>query len=641
MEHGPESHDEDGSTEGPGSAEPTVATGVMSERVRIIGAATAADITSELPVVPSDRNQVTPDPVDVDHIDSEPVDAEPSTALPHWTEPPTGQVPAVLARDDEAAADTAVAPPTWREDDADWTADEEMFDASMLGDDEAALGALDESAEADEDLRPWEFDLDDLEEDFTTDNTGEDLSVGEGHDGSASSRSDSVGLKSSNNADGRTGSTDDTAPTDSLAPMAGEGVDEEAEGARDDQDDPAADLLATSTSARPTGTRRSGRLRRGRLGAGSTSLAESDTDTVHGDADTPDVGRTLGGGGGGDGGVGGGGNEAKESSEAMYDEPVGRLSRWSRKGSDRPLRASSNYVPDSTGGGPPLLDPVPSSPEGARATEPVGSTGLRIGTGVAVAVIALVAFKLGTVPSLILCLIVVTCAAGEGFAVLRKAGYHPATLLGLVGTISLMVGAYAKGVEALPLILVLIASFTLLWYLFGVERGSPVAGTAATLFIIGWVATFGSYAGLLLSPSTFPDRHGIAFLLGAIVATVANDVGALVVGRWIGTHPLYPSVSPNKTWEGLAGGALTTILVSTVVVGAIHPWSPSNAALLGVVVAVVAPLGDLCESMLKRDLRMKDMGTLLPGHGGVLDRVDALLFVLPATYYLVRALNIG
>jgi phosphatidate cytidylyltransferase len=258
-----------------------------------------------------------------------------------------------------------------------------------------------------------------------------------------------------------------------------------------------------------------------------------------------------------------------------------------------------------------------------------------------VAVVALLAFKLGTVTSLVLTTVVVTFAAGECFGVFRRAGYHTATLLGLVGTISLMVGAYTKGIAALPLVLVLITVFTLVWYLLGIERGSAVAGTAATLLTIGWVSLLGSYAGLLLSPSSFPNRHGIAFLLGAIIATVANDVGALVIGGWLGSRPLAPNISPNKTWEGLFGGAVFSILASTVVVGSIHPWSASNAALLGVVVAVVAPIGDLCESLLKRDLRLKDMGTLLPGHGGVLDRVDALLFVLPATYYLVRALNIA
>jgi phosphatidate cytidylyltransferase len=296
-----------------------------------------------------------------------------------------------------------------------------------------------------------------------------------------------------------------------------------------------------------------------------------------------------------------------------------------------------------TGGGP----PAPRRPrrplgEGAPARgEPAGGLALRIGTGIAVAVVALIAFKLGTVASVVLAAVVVTFAAGECFGVLRRAGYHPATLLGLVGTISLMVGAYAKGVAALPLILALITVFTLLWYVFGIEQGSPVAGSAATLFTIGWVSLLGSFAGLLLAPSLFPNRHGIAFLVGAVIATVANDVGALVVGRWIGRRPLAPRISPNKTWEGVFGGAAFSIVISAVIVGNIHPWTTGRAALLGLVVAVVAPLGDLCESLLKRDLRLKDMGRLLPGHGGVLDRVDALLFVLPATYYLVRALNIA
>ncbi len=135
---------------------------------------------------------------------------------------------------------------------------------------------------------------------------------------------------------------------------------------------------------------------------------------------------------------------------------------------------------------PAAIRPAPDAGAGPTSRSG-GSTGLRIGTGVAVAVVALLAFKIGTVTALILCLLVVTFAAGEAFAVLKRAGWRPATLLGLVGTISLMVGAYNKGIAALPLILVLITAFTLLWYLFGVERGSAVAGTASTLLVVGWV----------------------------------------------------------------------------------------------------------------------------------------------------------
>lgn len=122
---------------------------------------------------------------------------------------------------------------------------------------------------------------------------------------------------------------------------------------------------------------------------------------------------------------------------------------------------------------------------------------------------------------------------------------------------------------------------------------------------------------------------------------VACDIGALAVGRLWGRHPLAPSISPNKTWEGVIGGAVFAVLAGVVIVHFIHPWTLDKAVVLGVVVAVVAPLGDLCESLVKRQLGLKDMGRILPGHGGLLDRVDGLLFVLPATYYLVKAFHLG
>lgn len=300
------------------------------------------------------------------------------------------------------------------------------------------------------------------------------------------------------------------------------------------------------------------------------------------------------------------------------------------------------------------IEPVrPSRPgrrevrRGRASEAPVGggrgggrSLPVALVTGIGFGVAALILFSLGAATSLLLSTVVVTLAAAECYAVFRRAGHRPATLLGLTATVSLMVAAYMKGEAALPLVLALTVVFSFLWYLSKVVRARPTINIAVTLLGFLWVGVLGSFAALLLDPRAFPHDHGVAFLVGAVIATIAYDVGGLVIGRR-GRHQLAPAISPNKTWEGLVGGMLASIIVSAIIVGQIHPWTISKAAALGLVVAVVAPLGDLCQSMVKRDLGVKDMGSILPGHGGVLDRVDALLFAVPATYYLVRLLHIG
>jgi len=197
-------------------------------------------------------------------------------------------------------------------------------------------------------------------------------------------------------------------------------------------------------------------------------------------------------------------------------------------------------------------------------------------------------------------------------------------------------------VSALPLVLVLLVAGSFAWYLARVEPAAdPVAGMVGTIFVFGWVGGFGSFASLLLNPTLFPHRHGVAFLLAAIICTVAADVTALLVGSAMGRHLMAPTISPNKSWEGFIGGAVASVLAAVIVVHLIHPWTVPKAAILGLVVAVVSPLGDLSQSMIKRHLGLKDMGRLLPGHGGLLDRFDGLLFVLPATYFVVKALHLG
>lgn len=287
-------------------------------------------------------------------------------------------------------------------------------------------------------------------------------------------------------------------------------------------------------------------------------------------------------------------------------------------------------------GGPEGYHPQGTDAEGVVAGDrPVGTA---IATGVVVAAVALLLFRAGPGPTLALAVAIVGFAAVELFAVLRKAGYRPATLLGITATVSVMLAAYAKGETAIPLVLALTMICSLLWFMFGVVRARPTINVGMTLLGVIWVGFLGSFAALLLRA---PNREGIAFLMGAVLATVAYDVGGLFIGSRSGRTPLAPGISPNKTWEGVMGGAGAALAVSVLITARVHPWDLGSAIALGIVVAFMAPLGDLSQSLIKRDLGLKDMGTILPGHGGVMDRFDALLFVLPATYYLVRLLQLA
>jgi phosphatidate cytidylyltransferase len=281
--------------------------------------------------------------------------------------------------------------------------------------------------------------------------------------------------------------------------------------------------------------------------------------------------------------------------------------------------------------------------EPIRSNRPAGAAGRdlpqAIAVGAALALVALLAFVAGPAATMVLVWLVITAAGFEYYGAVHRGGFRPATLLGLIAVAALPAATYWKGEAAFPMILFLSFVAGVLWYLLGVGgKARPTANLGVTMLGIIWVGVLGSFAALILK---IPSQ-GVSILLVAVVAAVANDIGAFFVGRAMGRTPL-SATSPNKTIEGLVGGMVVSLIgvfVVSVMLG-FGPFSSSQALVFGLVLAVVAPLGDLAESLFKRDLGLKDMGSLLPEHGGVLDRFDGMLFVLPAAYYVVRVLGLA
>ncbi|MDP8956070.1 MAG: phosphatidate cytidylyltransferase [Actinomycetota bacterium] len=225
----------------------------------------------------------------------------------------------------------------------------------------------------------------------------------------------------------------------------------------------------------------------------------------------------------------------------------------------------------------------------------------------------------------------------ELYAVLHRRGQQPATALGLVIGAMLMTAAYIRGESAMVFFVVLALALSSLWYMSAAPRArdGALANIAATILGIVYAPLFASYLLLIVK-----QPSGRALALGVLGLTFAYDAAAFFVGSVWGTRPLAPTISPKKTWQGLLAATVTTFALAIAILPSIRPvfTLPSSVA-FGLVIAVCAPLGDLMESFMKRDLGVKDMGSILPGHGGVLDRIDSVLLVCPAAFYFLRLIS--
>ena len=200
------------------------------------------------------------------------------------------------------------------------------------------------------------------------------------------------------------------------------------------------------------------------------------------------------------------------------------------------------------------------------------------------------------------------------------------------GAVVMVVLAWFAGVEALTLGLMLTVLATMVWRLADGPRRYHQDIIAATLIAV-YIPFLAGFAVLLARP-----HDGAARVIVTLAGVVLSDTGGYVAGVFLGRHPMAPSVSPKKSWEGLGGSLLAAAIGGGLLLFFVFHRSWWHGIAFGLAVAAVSVVGDLAESLLKRDLKVKDMSNLLPGHGGLMDRLDSILFAMPTAYLLLSLL---
>jgi phosphatidate cytidylyltransferase len=501
--------------------------------------------------------------------------------MPHWTDEPTGEVPAILVGlGDATAPDTG---PIWREGHA--FEDDSFGSVADLRDDTASIGALDSSRSDESDLFTFDFDDAPYRDVPTIDvretpsplvtardreiasQLADDILLDHDDDLNLDDVIDVIDARQSMPASGQLRMISSNAPAVAIDLTA---VEE--------------DVDAALMPATPLG-RTSSRQRR------TTAAAPSAIGAPQGRASTG-------------------------SAQGPEDVNVSRQGQGSPAANNR----GANNARSSADFG------APTGPGRDLVTATV--------VGLLLAALATFSFVFGGPRAVVfLALIASVFAAIEVFDNMRRGGLAPVSVVGLVGVASLVLGAYWRGETALPLVLTFVFFATLAFHLFGVVHSRLAGSLGATLLGTMWVGFLGAFASLLLA---LPNRAGMTLVGIAIIGAVAYDTVGLLVGSKIGKRRLAPSISPSKTVEGLVAGMAACAAMVIFMGSQMSPLSGhmGDLFLIAIAISVMAPVGDLAQSMLKRDLGIKDSGSILPGHGGVFDRLDSLFFVLPTMYYL-------
>lgn len=246
--------------------------------------------------------------------------------------------------------------------------------------------------------------------------------------------------------------------------------------------------------------------------------------------------------------------------------------------------------------------------------------------------------------------VIAALGAWEFCRIARASGAQPFDAVAIIASAAVPLAVYGVHLRLLAptwthVLVAILAVFGATIFLRGIG-GRPVLAAATTIFCVAYVGLIAYVYDLRFDDYVVSARGGTVLVMFPILLTWATDVGAYAVGRLFGSHKLMPSVSPGKTIEGALGGLLLSVVIGWLYVRfLLHPLAqlallPVATIVFALCISVVAQIGDLAESLLKREAGVKNSSTLIPGHGGVLDRFDSLLFVLPVAALLLHALLI-
>lgn len=280
-----------------------------------------------------------------------------------------------------------------------------------------------------------------------------------------------------------------------------------------------------------------------------------------------------------------------------------------------------------------MTSEAPQTPAVAEKQSRAGRN-LPAAIGVGVSLCAMIVMSLFVVKDVFVAVVVIALGMGlwELARAFAKADITIPFLPIVTGGTIMLIGAFYGGMETAAVAMALTVIGTLVWRLAEGSDGF-VRDVSAGIFSLSYLYLMGVFVLLMLIEDDGPWR-----IVAFIVATIASDIGGYIAGVLFGKHPMAPTISPKKSWEGFAGSLIAGIGagIGTVVYALDGHWWVG--VILGVAGVVFATLGDLSESLIKRDLGIKDMGDLLPGHGGLMDRLDSLIAVAPIAWLILHTL---